>query len=64
MAEYGKRIQAARRKLGLSVADLAFLCDVSVSAIQAYEGEYRAPRDNIKIKLADALKTTVQDLFF
>lgn len=64
MVEYGKRIQAARRKQGFTVADLAFLCGVSVSAIQAYEGEYRAPRDSIKIKLADALKTTVQELFF
>lgn len=37
---------------------------VSVSAISMYENGARVPRDEVKIRLADYYKTTVQALFF
>lgn len=44
--------------------DVATAVGVSVSAIAMYENGARIPRDEIKIKMADYYKTTVQDLFF
>lgn len=61
---YGRRIQKRRKELGMSTAELGRKCDVSASSIQAYEGEYRIPRDVVKFKLATALKCKVEDLFF
>lgn len=37
---------------------------VSLSAITMYETGARIPRDEIKVKLADYYKTTVQALFY
>lgn len=37
---------------------------VSISAIAMYENGERVPRDEIKVRLADYYKTTVQSLFF
>ena len=44
--------------------EVATAVGVSVSAIAMYENGDRIPRDEIKIKLADYYKTTVQKLFF
>lgn len=44
--------------------DVATAVGVSVSAIAMYENGARIPRDEIKIKMADYYKTTVQELFF
>ncbi len=44
--------------------EVANAVGVSVSAIAMYENGDRIPRDEIKIKLADYYKTTVQKLFF
>lgn len=43
------------------------VCDalgISRSALTMYETGQRVPRDEIKVKLADYYKTTVQALFF
>ena len=64
MVGYGKRLQEARREKNMSVVDLAEKCDISVASVQSYEGEFRAPRDETKIKLAGALGKTVEELFF
>ena len=37
---------------------------VTVSALSMYENGQRIPRDEIKIKLADYYKTSVQALFY
>lgn len=37
---------------------------ISVSALQMYENGQRMPKDEIKIKLANYYKVTVQSLFF
>lgn len=44
--------------------DVAKAVGVSVSAIAMYENGERIPRDDIKIKLADYFKKTVQEIFF
>lgn len=44
--------------------DVANAVGISVSAIAMYENGERVPRDEIKIRLADYYKTTVQALFF
>ena len=37
---------------------------ISLSALAMYERGERSPRDEIKIKIADYYKTSVQDIFF
>jgi len=37
---------------------------ISLSALQMYETGKRRPSDNVKVKLAEHYRTTVQDLFF
>ena len=44
--------------------EVANAVGVSLSAIAMYENGDRIPRDEIKVKLADYYKTTVQELFF
>lgn len=38
--------------------------NISASALAMYETGQRIPRDEIKVKLANYYKTTVQELFF
>lgn len=38
--------------------------NISVSALAMYETGQRIPRDEIKVRLANYYKTTVQELFF
>lgn len=44
--------------------EVANAVGISVSAMAMYENGARVPRDEIKVKLADYYKTTVQKLFF
>lgn len=44
--------------------DVAAAIGVSLSAIAMYENGERVPRDEIKVRLAEYYKTTVQELFF
>lgn len=44
--------------------EVAKAVGVSVSAISMYENGERVPRDDIKIKLAEYYKRTVQEIFF
>lgn len=44
--------------------DVAKAIGVSLSAITMYETGARVPRDEIKIKLANYYRSTVQELFF
>ncbi|WXB90389.1 helix-turn-helix transcriptional regulator [Metabacillus sp. FJAT-53654] len=37
---------------------------ISVSALQMYENGQRIPRDEIKVRIAEFYKKTVQDIFF
>jgi len=64
MKTIAERLKESRLEKGFSRAELANICDISVSAVQMYEGGFRVPRDQIKVKLADALEKSIQDLFF
>lgn len=44
--------------------EVAAAVGISLSAIAMYENGERIPRDEIKVKLADYFKVTVQELFF
>lgn len=44
--------------------EVAMAVGISLSAVAMYENGERVPRDEIKIKLANYYKTTVQALFF
>lgn len=44
--------------------EVANAVGVSLSALAMYESGQRIPRDEIKVKLAQYYKTTVQALFF
>ena len=37
---------------------------ISISALQMYENGQRIPKDEIKVRLANYYKTTVQEIFF
>lgn len=64
MKTAAERIKEARLEKGYTQTDLAVICDISVSAVQMYEIGQRVPRDQVKVKIADALGKSVQDLFF
>ena len=64
MKSVAERIKEARLAQGKKVEEVATACGITVSAVQMYECGQRIPRDEIKIKMAECLKTTVQDLFF
>lgn len=38
--------------------------NISISALQMYENGQRIPKDEIKVRIANYYKTTVQDIFF
>ncbi|MCM3452783.1 helix-turn-helix transcriptional regulator [Heyndrickxia oleronia] len=44
--------------------EVATAINISISALQMYENGQRIPRDEIKVKLAEYYKSTVQDIFF
>ena len=60
--EIGERIKKLRgNESRLAVANA---CDISVSALSMYECGQRIPRDEIKIKLANHFKKSVESIFF
>lgn len=64
MKTVAERIKEARLEKGITQTELANLCEISVSAVQMYEIGQRVPRDQVKVKLAEALDKPIQDLFF
>lgn len=58
------KLREAREKKGWSMTDLAFKSKVSFGAIKKYEsGERVDPRTSCALKIARALKTTVEKLW-
>ena len=47
-----------------TVAEVAKSIDISRSALAMYENGHRVPKDDIKKKLANYYKTSVEALFF
>lgn len=62
--DVGSRIAQLRKKSGLSQQQLADLVGTSTSAIGNYESGLRIPKDAIKIKIAHALKASIESIFF
>lgn len=58
----GKRLIALRG--GKTQEEVAKSIGVSVSALSMYEQGNRIPRDEIKMKLADYYKISIESLFF
>ncbi|MEC1744160.1 helix-turn-helix transcriptional regulator [Schinkia azotoformans] len=44
--------------------EVANAIKISISALQMYENGQRIPRDEIKVRLAEYYKATVQEIFF
>ena len=60
---WGENVAAARRTLGLSQPKLAAAAGCTQQTISSIErGEY-APRDGLKVRLAEALRQDVRQLF-
>ena len=62
--EIGRRLRELRKTRGLSSLDLSKEIGTSRSAIQMYEAGKRLPRDEIKTRLADFYKLSVDEMFF
>lgn len=62
MTGYGEKLRSLRGDK--SADEVAKAVGISVSAVGMYEREERIPRDDIKIRLAEYFKTTVQAIFF
>lgn len=60
--EIAKRLRKARGDAPRE--NVASAVGITVSALSMYENGQRIPRDEIKIRLADYYKTSVQALFF
>lgn len=62
--EMGKRLKALRDKTSYTQAEVAEACDVTESAMSNYEQGERAPRDEIKVNIANFYGVSVQSIFF
>ena len=59
----GKRIQAARKKAGLTQAQLAKECGIATITIQQYERDKREPKLDTVVKIAEILSIQPWALF-
>ncbi|WP_145047905.1 helix-turn-helix transcriptional regulator [Paenibacillus xylanexedens] len=57
-----KRLMDLRGEL--SREETAHAIGISISALQMYENAQRVPKDEIKIRIANYYKKTVQEIFF
>lgn len=64
MPELGTKLREARTAAGLTQAQLAELIGVSRKTINTVENGVFVPSTTLALKLARALKTSVEELFF
>jgi len=62
MKQFSEKVREARRLLNLTQEELGKLVGVSKRAIVAYEADGVLPRRNVKLKLAEALRVSVDYL--
>lgn len=62
--EIGKRIQSQRKKLGYTQDKLSKMTDISVPQISSFENGIRTPGLTNIAKIAQALNTTIDELYF
>lgn len=60
--EIGQRLRELRGEIPRE--NVAKACNVSISALSMYENGSRIPRDEIKIRIANYYKLSVQCIFF
>lgn len=60
----GKRIKKLRKKNKYSRDEFCKSVGISQSALSMYETGQRIPRDEIKLKIARCLNTSIESLFF
>ncbi len=63
-SELGTRLREARTEAGLTQAELAERIGVSRKTINTVENGVFVPSTTLALKLARALKTSVEELFF
>lgn len=61
--DFGERLKARRRELGLSRAELAVRLGVSPSAVSNYENGLSFPKEDVMLRLFDSLETEPNTLF-
>ena len=59
---FGNKLRILRGDL--DVKSVSSSIGVSESSWKKYEREERIPRDEVKLKIADFFKTSVQEIFF
>lgn len=64
LKEIGKKLLELRVNLGMAREEVANELGVSVSTLGMYEQGRRIPRDEIKIRIAELYKRSVQEIFF
>jgi transcriptional regulator with XRE-family HTH domain len=60
----GQRIKTLRESKKISREDFAKAVDISISALSMYETGQRIPRDEVKLRIARKLDTSIEALFF
>ena len=60
---FGKRLMSARKGVGLSQRELAELCDCTRETISFIERGVHGPRFDLLLKLSNAVRTPVRELF-
>ena len=60
----GSRIKTLRENKNISREDFCNAVYISLSALSMYETGQRIPRDEVKLRIARLLDTTIETLFF
>lgn len=60
----GQRIKSLRESMNLSRDSFCKSVGITLSALSMYENGQRVPRDEIKVKIARTLNTSIETLFF
>lgn len=60
----GQRIKSLREEKGLAREPFCKAVGITLSALSMYENGQRVPRDEIKVKIARVLETSIEALFF
>lgn len=60
----GQKIKALRESKNISREKFANSVNISTSALSMYETGQRIPRDEVKLRIARYLETSIENIFF
>ena len=60
----GEKLKCLREEKGISVDEMAKELDLTRQAVYNYESNSRIPWDEIKVKIAQYFKKSVEEIFF